>query len=101
MSGFAASNSVDTNAAQDPDLISPPFDLTGQKSADLRFQSMSVLPAGSEEHVSVTTDGGNVSVGQRRALGGGLVKGNVLDANDHQPVNAPPSRTRPSVSRTA
>ncbi|MFD6973589.1 carboxypeptidase regulatory-like domain-containing protein [Streptomyces sp. NPDC059949] len=40
------------------DLISPPFDLTGEKSADLRFNVLNVLSAESHADASVTTDGG-------------------------------------------
>ncbi|WP_406369722.1 carboxypeptidase regulatory-like domain-containing protein [Streptomyces sp. NBC_01550] len=57
--GFAVANPYGTGGkAQDTALISPPFDLTDRKSADLRFNALSLLPAGSEADVSVTTDGG-------------------------------------------
>ncbi|MGW3245509.1 carboxypeptidase regulatory-like domain-containing protein [Streptomyces sp. NPDC001070] len=57
--GFAVANPFGNGGkAQDTALISPPFDLTGQKNADLRFNALSLLPAGSEADVSVTTDGG-------------------------------------------
>ncbi|MER5603697.1 carboxypeptidase regulatory-like domain-containing protein [Streptomyces sp. NPDC002265] len=57
--GFAVANPYGTGGgAQDTSLISPPFDLTDRKSADLRFNALSLLPSGSEADVSVTTDGG-------------------------------------------
>ncbi|MGW9031114.1 carboxypeptidase regulatory-like domain-containing protein [Streptomyces sp. NPDC055722] len=125
-------------AAEDTDLTSPAFDLSGQKSADLQFDTLIWLSTGSSRaDVSVTTDDGktwqpvyqhvgvtdafvehvdvpltqalghrnvrlrfhynglgvslfqldNVSVGQCRTLGGGLVEGNVRDANTGRPVN--------------
>ncbi|WP_329363290.1 kelch repeat-containing protein [Streptomyces sp. NBC_01483] len=125
-------------AAQDTDLTSPSFDLTGQKSADLQFDTLIWLSTGSSRaDVSVTTDDGktwkpvyqhsgetdafvehvdvpltqalghrnvrlrfhyngqgtslfqldNVSVGRCRTLGGGLIEGNVRDANTGRPVN--------------
>lgn len=57
--GFAVANPFGNGGkAQDTTLISPPFDLTGRKSADLRFNALSLLQEGSEADVSVTTDGG-------------------------------------------
>jgi N-acetylneuraminic acid mutarotase len=56
--GFAAVDPQSTGQAADTSLTSPVFDLTGRRSADLRFDAAAVLAAGSESDVSVTTDGG-------------------------------------------
>jgi N-acetylneuraminic acid mutarotase len=124
-------------AAEDTDLTSPSFDLTGQKSADLQFDALLLDASGTGEiDASVSTDGGatwttvyqqngpgffqghvdvpltqalghndvklrlhykgqgaslaqldDVTVGQCQTLGGGLIEGNVIDANTHQDIN--------------
>ncbi|MEU1203636.1 carboxypeptidase regulatory-like domain-containing protein [Streptomyces sp. NPDC005813] len=133
--GVAAANPYGTGgAAQDTDLTSPPFDLSGQKSADLQFKALALLSEGSQADASVTTDGGKtwtrvyegqdgffgqvdvpltealghrkvqvrfhfsgqgqsifevsgVSVGRCQTQGGGLIQGNIRDANTGRPVN--------------
>ncbi|MFF4244856.1 carboxypeptidase regulatory-like domain-containing protein [Streptomyces sp. NPDC001822] len=55
---YATANPMAAGGPEDTDLISPPFDLTGVSSADLRFDVGVALTDGSAADASVTTDGG-------------------------------------------
>jgi N-acetylneuraminic acid mutarotase len=135
--GFATADPWQNGGvAEDTDLTSPAFDLTGVTSANLQFDTLVLLSPGAAVNASVTTDNGaiwtpvyqrdnndavvehvdvpltaalghnnvqvrfhyngqgnslfqldNVQVGQCQVLGGGLIQGNVHDANTGQPVN--------------